>query len=89
MTIRLTIKNLANGTTLRMEVEPDESVNDLITSAGEYWNLDAGAYVLKKGKKLLSGRTKVSDAGLLNEDVLEMIPDPEGGCRWDSRRRYC
>ena len=87
MTIRLTIKNLANGTALRMEVEPDESVNDIITSAGEYWNLDAGAYVLKKGKRLLSGRAVVSDAGLLNEDVLEMIPDPEGGCRWGSRHR--
>ena len=43
MTIRLTIKNLANGTSLRMEVEPDETVNDLIVSAGEYWNLDAGS----------------------------------------------
>ncbi|MDD7423819.1 MAG: hypothetical protein PUK31_02285 [Candidatus Methanomethylophilaceae archaeon] len=88
MTIRLTIKNLANGTTLRMEAEPDETINDIIGSAGEYWNLDAGAYVLKKGKKLLSGRTRVSDSGLLNDDILEMIPDPEGGCRWGSLRRY-
>lgn len=79
MTIRLTIKNLANGTTLRMEAEPDETMNDLITSAGEYWNLDAGAYVLKKGKRLLTGKRSISDEGLLNDDVLEMIPDPEGG----------
>ena len=88
MTIRLTIKNLANGTTLRMEAEPDETINDIIGSAGEYWNLDAGAYVLKKGKKLLSGRTRVSDSGLLNDDILEMIPDPDVGCRWGSLRVY-
>lgn len=62
-----------------MEMEPDETVNDIITSAGEYWNLDIGAYVLKKGKRLLAGRTSVSDAGIINDDVLEMIPDPEGG----------
>ncbi|MBE6516575.1 MAG: hypothetical protein E7Z67_00070 [Thermoplasmata archaeon] len=80
MTIRITIKNLANGTSLRMEAEPDDSINDLIISAGEYWNLDAGAYVLKKGKKLLTGKRTVSDEGLLTDDVLEMIPDPEGGC---------
>lgn len=87
MTIRLTIKNLANGTSLRMEAEPDETVNDLIVSAGEYWNLDAGAYVLKKGKKLLSGKTTIPEAGLLHDDVLEMIPDPEGGCRWGCHHR--
>ena len=80
MTIRITIKNLANGTSLRMEAEPVDSINDLIISAGEYWNLDAGAYVLKKGKKLLTGKRTVSDEGLLTDDVLEMIPDPEGGC---------
>ena len=80
MTIRITIKNLANGTSLRMEAEPDDSINDLIISAGEYWNLDAGAYVLKKGKKLLTGKRTVSDEGLLTDDVLEMSPDPEGGC---------
>ena len=80
MTIRITIKNLANGTSLRMEAEPDDSINDLIISAGEYWNLDAGAYVLKKGKKLLTGKRTVSDEGLLTDDVLKMIPDPEGGC---------
>jgi hypothetical protein len=87
MTIKITVKNLTNGSTIRVEVEPSDTVSEIIESAAEFWKLKEGAYVLKKGKKLLRGSELVSEIGLMNEDVLELIPDPEGGCRWDFRGR--
>lgn len=80
MSVKITVKNLTNGSTIRVEVEPADSISDIIESAAEFWKLKEGAYVLKRGKKLLRGAEKVSDIGLVNEDVLELIPDPEGGC---------
>ena len=80
MTMNITVKNLTNGSTIRVEVEAADTVSEIIESAAEFWKLKEGAYVLKKGKKLLRGSERVSDIGLMNEDVLELIPDPEGGC---------
>jgi hypothetical protein len=38
-----------------------------------------GAYVLRKGKKVLRGGNTLLDASIRGDDVLELIPDPEGG----------
>jgi len=89
MSLKITVKNLTNGSTIRVEVEPSDSVSDIIESAAEFWKLKEGAYVLKKGKRLLRGSESAAEIGLINEDVLELIPDPEGGCRWGSPRRFC
>lgn len=79
MTVIITVKNVANGSTIRMETEPDERIGEIIESAAEYWKKDAGAYVLKRGKSLLSAGSTVREEGLQPNDVLELIPDPEGG----------
>lgn len=79
--MKITVKNTANGATIRMEVEPGEKVADIIDSAAEYWGKDAGAYVLKKGKTLLNGNHTALEVNLMEGDILEMIPDPEGGLR--------
>ena len=88
MTIKITVKNLTNGSTIRVEVEASDTISEIIESAAEFWKLKEGAYVLKKGKKLLRGSEVVNDIGLMNEDVLELIPDPEGGCRWAFRKPF-
>ena len=79
MTLVITVKNVANGATVRMETEPDERIGEVIESAAEYWKKDAGAYVLKKGKSLLNANQTIDESGVLNNDILELIPDPEGG----------
>ena len=79
MTIEVTIKNAENGSNLNMELEPHTTIEDIIEGCAEFWNKEAGAYVLRRGKKLLKGQSTVMDSGLKNEDVLELIPDPEGG----------
>ncbi|HIJ00699.1 MAG TPA: hypothetical protein HA366_04090 [Candidatus Methanomethylophilaceae archaeon] len=79
MVIEITVRNAENGSTLNMEVEPHTTIEDIIEGAAEFWQKEAGAYVLRRGKRLLKGQSTVQDAELKNKDVLELIPDPEGG----------
>ena len=81
MSLAITVKNVYNGSTIRMEVEQDETMGDIIQSAAEYWRKEASAYILKKGKMLLRSSMTVAEAGIITDDVLEMVPDPEGGSR--------
>ncbi|MEA4977018.1 MAG: hypothetical protein VB016_00465 [Methanomassiliicoccaceae archaeon] len=79
MTIKVTVVNSAAGASIRMELEPYEKVSDIIDSAADYWKEGAGAFVLRKGAKLLIGSRTVEEVNLSDGDVIEMIPDPEGG----------
>jgi len=80
MGIRIVVKNAVNNSSIKMELEPNEKMIDIIESAAEFWKKDSGAYVLKKGKMLLRGDMSVAEVNLTDEDTLELIPDPEGGC---------
>jgi len=79
MTVRVTVVNTLNNSSIRMELESYESVEDIIDTAAEYWGKDAGAYVLRKGSKLLNKRQSIDEINLRDDDIIEMIPDPEGG----------
>jgi hypothetical protein len=79
MTIRTIIKDADTGNTVDMDLEHDNTVEEIIESAASYWTKDPGAYVLKWGRKLLRGNITVSGAGVRDGDTLELIPDPEGG----------
>lgn len=79
MTVRITVVNTLNNSSIRMELEPYESVEDIVDTAAEYWDKDAGAYVLRKGSKLLNRGQTVDEINLSEDDVIELIPDPEGG----------
>ncbi len=79
MTIRTTIKDVDTGNAVDMDLESDNSVEEIIESAASFWTKDPGAYVLKWGRKLLRGNLMVSKAGIRDGDILELIPDPEGG----------
>ena len=45
MTIKITVKNLTNGSTIRVEVESSDTISEIIESAAEFWRLKEGAYV--------------------------------------------
>lgn len=38
-----------------------------------------GAYVIRLGKKILQAELTVEEANLQDGDIIELIPDPEGG----------
>jgi hypothetical protein len=79
LAVRIKVKNAETGATVEMELESENTVDEVIESAATFWSKDMGAYVLRKGKKVLRGGSTLGDAGIRGEDVLELIPDPEGG----------
>ena len=79
MTLRIRVKNAETGVHVDMDVEPENAASDIIESAATFWDKEAGAYVLRKGKSILRGAETLAQAGVVDQDVLELIPDPEGG----------
>jgi len=79
MPIRITVRDATTGNKAEMELEPNNTVEEIIESAASYWGKDSGAYIMRHGKKLLAGKSTIADIGLQKGDVLEIIPDPEGG----------
>lgn len=79
MTIKITVVNVVTKDSLMMELEPYERMTDIIEIATDYWNEDAEAFVLKKGTKLLPGSRTAEETNLRDGDIVEIIPDPEGG----------
>ncbi|MDR0778234.1 MAG: hypothetical protein LBE48_02185 [Methanomassiliicoccaceae archaeon] len=79
MGIHVSVKNATLGATLKMDLAPNETVYDIIESAAEFWKKDPRAYVIRKGKSLLSASDTIMEANIMNDDVLEILPDPEGG----------
>ncbi|MCL1984089.1 MAG: hypothetical protein FWG58_01665 [Methanomassiliicoccaceae archaeon] len=73
------MKNAMIGATLKMDLAPNDTIYDMIESAAEFWKKDPNAYVLRKGKLLLSASDTIMEANIMNDDVLELLPDPEGG----------
>ena len=79
MGVRVIIKNAETGSNVAMDLEPTNSVQEIIDSIAMYWEKDSGAYVIRKGKKLLKGEQMIGDLGFAENDEIELIPDPEGG----------
>jgi len=77
--VRIKVKNAETGASVEMELEVENTIDEVIESAATFWSKDMGAYVLRKGKKVLRGGNSLKDAGIRGDDVLELIPDPEGG----------
>ena len=81
MTTRVTIRDADTGSKVEMDLETDNTIEEAIESAASYWEKEAGAYVLRYGKRVLRGQLTIAGAGVRDGDLLELIPDPEGGTR--------
>ena len=79
MATRVKVKNAESGSIVDMDVEPTNLIEEVIESAASYWEKPPGAYVLRRGKSLLRGQQTILELGIIAGDVLELIPDPEGG----------
>ncbi len=79
--MKISVKDAETGSKISMDVENDNTVEEVVESAANYWNKDPGAYVVRFGKKVLGGQTSIEETRLQDGDVVELIPDPEGG-RW-------
>ncbi|MDD1769063.1 MAG: hypothetical protein LUQ55_03670, partial [Methanomassiliicoccales archaeon] len=60
MPLRVKVRNAESGATVDMELEGENTVEEIIEGAAGYWEKDAGAYVLRRGKRLLRGQQTVA-----------------------------
>ncbi len=77
--MKITVKDAETGNRINMEVDEDNTIEEIIEEAANYWKKNPGAYVVRLGKKILQAESTVEDAMLQDGDVIELIPDPEGG----------
>ncbi len=77
--VKIEVKNSQNGSSTLMEVDGSTRLQEILDSAVEFWSLTNDAYLLKAGRRLLSTSKTVDEGGLKEGDVIELLPDPEGG----------
>lgn len=77
--MKIFVKDAETGHRITMDVEEDNTINEVIESAADYWNKEPGAYVVRLGKRILSGNATIQEVSIAEGDTLELIPDPEGG----------
>lgn len=77
--MEISVKDAETGNKINMNVVGENTVEEIIEQAADYWKKDPGAYVLRYGKKVLRGAMTMVESKVQNQDVLELIPDPEGG----------
>jgi hypothetical protein len=77
--MRISVKDAETGNKINLDLEGENTIEEIIESAADYWKKDPGAYVLRFGKKVLRGLMTLDESEINNNDILELIPDPEGG----------
>ena len=77
--MQITVKDAETGNKINMDLEVENTIEEIIETAADYWKKDSGAYVIRHGKKVLHGQITLEDSNIQEHDVLELIPDPEGG----------
>lgn len=79
MAMRITISDVSTGYSVDIDVEPWNTVDELIESVATFWEKDLAAYCLRWGTYLLRGETPISSMQLSEGVIFEFIQDPEGG----------
>lgn len=79
--VRVVVRDADTGSIVEMDLEDSNTIDEMIESAAAHWNKDLGAYVLRYGSTVLRGPIAVSQSPFKDGDVLELIPDPEGGIK--------
>jgi hypothetical protein len=79
MAVRISITDVSTGYSVDVDVEPWNTIDELVESVATFWEKDLGAYCLKWGTYLMRGETPVSSLQLTEGTIFEFIQDPEGG----------
>ncbi|MBC7081598.1 MAG: hypothetical protein H5T44_05095 [Thermoplasmatales archaeon] len=85
--MKIVVKDVETGNKLKMDVNKENTIEEIIEEAANYWKKNPGAYVLRIGKKILQAELTVEEALLQDGDMIELIPDPVGG-KCPYQRRY-
>lgn len=74
----MTVKDSETGNKVSMDLEKDNTVDEVIEAAVDHWRKDPKGYVLRVGKKQVNGEILLGDLNPLPGDILELLPDPSG-----------
>ena len=74
ITVTVTIKGQEPT---EVEMEEDTPFEDVIEQLADYWDVPVEEYVLLRGTEIFQGKTKISDAGLNQDDILVMVKRSE------------
>ena len=74
------INHTTSGKEVTLAVEPEFTVQAVLDVLVENLQLkDRFVLATSKDNKILSGEVKLQDAGVVENDVLLLMPDPTGG----------
>lgn len=62
-----------------LDVEPWNTIDELVESVATFWDKDLAAYCLRWGTYLLRGETPISNLQVTEGTIFEFLQDPEGG----------
>jgi hypothetical protein len=79
MAVRITISDASMGYSVDIDVEPWNTIDELVESVATFWDKDLAAYCLRWGTYLLRGETPISSLQVTEGTIFEFIQDPEGG----------
>jgi hypothetical protein len=79
MAVRITVTDPAKGMSVDVDIEPWNTVDELIESVASYWEKELAAYVLKLNAYVLRGETPLGNIQIQEGDIFELVHDPEGG----------
>jgi len=79
MAVRITVRDPDSGHTIHVDVDDETTVEEVVESAAKFWDKPTGAYVVRRGQTILTGASKFRELKPKADDLLELIPDPEGG----------
>ena len=61
-----------------MELEPGNTIEEIIESAASYWEFSPGTHSLRRGQVVLGNEATIVEAGIREGDLVELIPLPQG-----------
>jgi hypothetical protein len=79
MAVRITVTDGSTGATIDVDLEPWNTVEEVVESAAAYWEKEIGAYVARFNQQVLQGEWQIQQLSIQEGEVIEIIPDPEGG----------
>ena len=79
MVTRITVRDQATGNSVEIDLEPHNTVDEIIESVANYFEKDLGAYVVVHNQQVIKGEVAVSQLYLNEGDTMDLILDPEGG----------
>ena len=83
----VTLFNRMMGSRMKVDLDPDEKLRDIVDVASDAWG-DVMGVALRDGYSILNQDSTIG-CSIRDGDVVELLPDPFGGSRWNDIRHTC